>query len=1099
MEDPDDAKLTMGKGMVDVFLTSLRQLIGADKVDTLIQVRPDPNLPPGARVPPPEVLAKAIEADADLDEQIARPGHIRNLATAPPKGVKAPEPPRDPRVGIRFSKEMERLQLEEPEALNAELKEIDAALTRLETHMNPFVRKARQYMLNAHHTGMFIIVPNIPEENHFDTENIIQYGINTLVLRITRSRSPEGGPIRSSTAIQWMTHHTYNICTYTRDPQTGNRTGLTVLRQGFLKRMEDAVRWCVFTYGLVRHAKIQRSLDRTAVQLIMESLIHRTRFRGRAGAIQTMLAMSLAMFGGLRAGTLQANHKEYRDKEMYLKWGDITLNVIAFKRWSATINFDHWKGFSDMEGHRKTLTFGPVTKAHNTIFEPVLLLLVDGMGRGVFEDISNPKELFAYQGTVIKIKSEFKKTPVFVKRSSRGLKLIEHEPAPPHQLAGIMNHECRVVGIEGGGLHALRRGAGRLYIISLGRDYTQYMLNHNDRTGKVMDNHYTVGLKDHDLVGIYLQEGETTSHLSYNQKKALEKAKLATQGMSLLLCRVQTTNPTLHSIINEDSEQKKARQEDEEKALEEIPLIQSLRETAETAWSAFIELVPETYIPYDHLATGKKIANLMKKVPDEKQMLAAARADTFRSANLRLQEGRRQALKNFRRKVQDLKIKDIPDATFQERDAAAKMIDEESLIIAEVKAWKLQKRETNEYLSSKENPLRLEISKDQAATFGIPETIRQELANLPESNDDDSSDGEESEPEVTEDHDPLEATNSLPVPEKTTSDKPSISSIDINLQRPLNLSLDAELEEPERVLDEPFDDSDEPKVLPIDTDVSRGETLEFYWEPLQEQKEKRAKGKGKGKDTAEAFAPTRCNLCETMPWRPQTIFKLLSNLERHKREEHDEWGNLELQMATDDPKVFKCPGCDKRFNKISPCKTHCWKYCDEKERFLPLKLAHDDKRPGRAKDTAKQQDDRQEEGETGIEIQSPDYGRKMARDIHTEFTKEPGVLQSWADRVGGVTQENTGGASVEDIQQSFGRVAGLAGGRPYHGPPIPPADDLDDIPELTTPDNPNITTIGPDFMKSTRDRMALAMKKEMEMNPSDYEETDEEEQGSGED
>ncbi|KDN47297.1 hypothetical protein RSAG8_03776, partial [Rhizoctonia solani AG-8 WAC10335] len=230
---------------------------------------------------------------------------------------------------------------------------------------------------------------------------------------------------------------------------------------------------------------------------------------------------------------------------------------------------DPGNGYAGPEGHRKTITFGPVTKGHNIIFEPVILLLLDGIGQGVFVGIMNLDELFAFNGAVIKVKPEFQETPVFVKHSHHGLHLVEHVPAPPHQLSGITTYWCHEAGIAGGGLHAVHCGAAGNYALSLTKDCTQYLLNHGDHHGIVLDNHYTTGLEDYPLVEIQL--GKITGHLTEIEKK------LKTQAMNILVHCVQLTNPLL---LNEDVEQKKAQKVAEEEVLKTMPDIQSLTDEA---------------------------------------------------------------------------------------------------------------------------------------------------------------------------------------------------------------------------------------------------------------------------------------------------------------------------------------------------------------------------------------------------------------------------------------------------------------------------------------------------------------------------------------
>ncbi|KEP45481.1 hypothetical protein V565_268820, partial [Rhizoctonia solani 123E] len=386
----------------------------------------------------------------------------------------------------------------------------------------------------------------------------------------------------------------------------------------------------------------------------------------------------------------------------------------------------------------------------------------------------------------------------------------------------------------------------------------------------------------------------------------------------------------------EPPEQKMTWQEEEEKALKRIPSIQSLIEKAQKAWESFTELIPGAHIPYTQNA-GRKLTGLMKKVPDNKQMVADS----------------------------DTKIKDIPDATYKERDEAIKAIDQPSLIFKDAH---MLEQEAGEYLSSKRNPVCIKISKDDASELGISETVCPQLANLPPIPDEDNDidNGEESETDITQVQEPLHECN-IPMPStiKSSSDTPTITKIDVSLQHPLKFNIEPKDDKPDSEDEDSgddsvpqFDDMAEPNMMEMDVDA--------------------VGGKGKAKETGSTNLA--CKLCPDMPWQKQTPFSSVTNLKKHKRGEHDAWGNLEREMATDDPDVFQCPG----FQKIGPCKTHCWKACPNKACYLPLKEAHIESRPGRSKDMK--------------------GGPKMAQDIHSEFTGQTGALQGWANQTGGLTE-----------------------------------------------------------------------------------------------
>ncbi|KAF8714649.1 hypothetical protein RHS03_00220, partial [Rhizoctonia solani] len=1047
MADPIAAAIAQAQETILAQLNTLRTSLGANASDSLPVCPLAPNLPAGAQVPPPIILLNpsiSETSEPELDQELARPGHIKNLAQAPghmltsnaPVFHKAPVPPTNHRIGIQLAKQTRDMMLLDPQGAQATWNQISEKLDNMAEMTNPFVARNRMYMLNAHHTALSTFEPKLSKEQHWDTDIVVQYAANTLVFRITTSRGVNGGPIQSSTAVGWLTHHIYNICTYTRDPVSGNRSGLTVLRQGLFNPVVE--------YGLVRHSKVQSRLDRSAVQLIFEVIIKNTEKNGRGGAFQTMMAMSLCMFGALRAGSLQANHIEYKERGMYIKWEDITINILKPATYEVKLEIKNWKGFSGAVGTRKIFTFGSVTKAHNVIFEPAVHILLDGLARGVFVNISNPTELFAYTGLTIPIKEEFKSSPLLLKRSPRGLGVIENEPAPPHQVTRLINHWAHRTGFPGGGTHAIRRGSAGHYALSLGKAYTVFMLNHSDREGTVMEDVYSVGLEHHPLVQVLL--GESTGHISELDK--------------------------------------------------ELKNIQNLTTLATHAWKSFLETVPGVSIPYNVSGSSRKAPNLLKKVPEENQLQAQARFKLFQVENSKLQNARKKELRRIRNNITVSEIKQGPKGSFKDRDAAVALMDQESFLVGQ--ARKSARKELQTILEDGRIPL--DVSKAEAMQAGVSEKLYNQLSKLPAqltgSKDIGSTDDEaESEDDVAGGNEPLTGKHTTkPVDANVSTSR--ISNLDINLNRPLRFNVESD-DNDDNDESNQFNDNEEPDVLDSDVSLTRQCVINYWWSGFEAQTKKAYKGKGT--KASEDKRQYTCDLCLEMPTRQPFSTNSVSNFERHKREAHDEWSQLENKMAMPDPNKFKCPACPATFSKLSKCKTHCWKTCPERARFIPLKDAHDGLRKPQKTDEARRHDDRREEDRIGVSFTGPAYGPKMARDFSKEFSEQPGALEGWITRHEKVTigLEHTGGVPVTDLQRAFGIAAGLAAGNPYAPAPPSVGGSTESSPKLkhTEPSREQrseLVTLGPDFLSTRRERMHRAYTADRENNSSDYAPDDDE-------
>ncbi|KAL5639572.1 hypothetical protein ACGC1H_006256 [Rhizoctonia solani] len=1046
----------------------------------------------------------------------------------PSKGssLKAPAVPVDPKIGTRLAARAKQIYDEDPEAAQANWDSMQERLDELAFIFNPYVARNRQYMINAHTTFLSLYQPDLPVEDHWNTNVVIQFAANIFVHRVTTSRGKDGGPIQSRTAVGWLGHYIHAICTYTRDPFTLLRTGLTVLRRGLYVRLENILKWCVIEYGLIRHSNIQQRLDRDALQLIFEVMIKRTKHHGRAVAFQTMNAANFALSGALRSGSLQANNPQYAKQGMYMKAGDCEISVVRPYCYSVKVTIDHWKGYSGVVGERKVLTFGPVTKAHNLIFEPAVTLILDFMARKGFKDIENPTQLFACKSAILEMKDSFKSMPLWLRRGPGGLSVIEGVPAGPHALSHSLSYLGFQAGINNASIHALRRYSGNIYALTLGRELTLYLLNHNDRTGKVMDNHYTTGVQDMPLT--QLLHGELKGQLTKVEQMALEANRRTSAAMNFLICRVQSTNPEIDVYTDEATVRGRYGLTKDEEAIEDDDHIKLLKKQASEAWDDIMALVPaEKRVPYTN-QSGKRLSGLLKKVPLKDRDRAQARAGLFRSVNNRVSQARRKAVRDIRTQKTKSKARVRPEATYEDRDAAEKELDKESPWYGEVR--EMLEKQVKDYLHAKGNPAKHKLTKEEAEAAAEPHEIQDQISQLEidKSNSDDEDEDEgssdEDDEEVTAGNPPLPG-NQVPRPNESSTNKgkAKISAIQFNLQQKPQFDVG---EEP---TGQAFDDSQEPDGLGVDVDPARGLLIRCLWNAHKEQiakkktwkrgegsseeegegsregsseegegsNQEKKKSKKKGKKSKKKGKPPAqegrlsCDLCPQFASRQDKIatFLTVTNLERHKREKHDEWSNLELKMETEDPETFKCPGCHKKYQSLVSCKIHCWRDCPQKAEFLPLYQAHEALRPTRAANIVDQDNRRQEElGNVGGPYSVPSYGTQMALDMQTRLKDNPDALQQWADRNGGLVTNLTRGISMGDIQQSFAQLAGLAVGQPYEGQ-VP-----EDSAEASLPGPSEIQpgiALGSNFMSQRKARMVETMAANMELNPSDYDEDSE--------
>ncbi|CAE6477749.1 unnamed protein product [Rhizoctonia solani] len=798
---------------------------------------PAPVVQPSAPiVQPPEACAEAEHIDVNPRSAFSmlatRPAPQAAARTGPI--LSALPPPPNSKVGTIVKKNLTRMYLEDPIGQTALWHTSAAEIMQVETIVNPHVKQGRNLMREVYSHLLTLYRPELGPDEHWYTQTVLENACGALMWRIRHTRGRDGGPIQSRTAVGWLAHHVYNIVIYTRDPQTSELGGLSLLRRGLFLRLENTVKYCVIEYNLVRHTKVQTSLDRAAIQLIIEHVLTSSETRGRQVAFQTLTAITFAMHGAFRAGSMQANCKEYREQKMFMQVGHLTITRLGWCKWAVLVDVLNWKGYSGPIGQRKQLTFGPVAKAHNTI-----------------TDVIN------YNKSPLPIRQECKEYPVWLKCGPGGLKVIEGVPCGPHKLTQRINYHGGEVGIKGAGVHAVRRGTTQDYVTLIGRDLTANILNHGDRAGVVMDDHYTT-LRNQDLVPIRMHE--LTGNMSDIDKAALKNTQNNSLAINVMIRRLQCTS----DLGNIMSGRPKITAEAEEKILKE--------------WRSFVGLFSDVDEPYT-----RAFISAIDRVQQHPTTASSALIDT-RVANLRvlsdkLSNIRRIAFRRLRNSQAKQNASNVPQATTEEREQAQKMAHGTSPVIIE--ANKALRQDIREYLNSKRYQEPVETAEEGEEEDAEAET-------------------------VTDAQEPLQGRGLPPPSSVMSSENPRISQLNISLQRLPKIDLpslenESELEE---VLKE-FDDQAEQDVLPMNASVMRCIYLLHTWQSYERQTIEFELKDG-------WFVCVECPKFPSRRDRPEDFrFKRRDKFNRHLRESHDAWSELELVVQTDDPDKFRCPGCDE--------------------------------------------------------------------------------------------------------------------------------------------------------------------------------------------
>ncbi|KAF8602206.1 hypothetical protein BDV93DRAFT_557715 [Ceratobasidium sp. AG-I] len=976
------------------------------------------------------VLPATLPAtDANTESEDLNPQtRIAKLVAKPPiagssrsGGVTVPVPKKNTAVGLKLRSRMDTFIMDDPENAEAEFENTMTLISESVYMANIFTTKHRHEMYQAYVDILSRFRPELDEDGHWHTEVVEKYAEGTLVYRITHTTSPKGGPIQSRTAIGWLAHHLFNICSYTRDPVSGNLSGLKLLRGGLYGKMEHRLRWCIREYGLIRYISPTPHLDRPALQLIIEQIIAGTATHGRRSGIQTMCAISFAFYGAFRAGSMQANHEEYRKDGMYIKIGDCSVDVLEPGSYSLVLDVKQWKGYSGPIGRRSTVTFGPVSKGHNLIFEAPMYFVLDLLGRGALDGIDSIDDLFSFDGSKLPIKEEFQDKPLFVKRAPRGLDLMEGVPIGPHHLTAVINHYAIRAGLKGGSIHAIRRGSGDKYANAMGKDRTLLLMNHGDRLGVVLDEHYTSGLKHAPLVAIQLDE--FAGELGPIEKAMLENKKLTSPALDVLVRRSRATNGP--SLLASQSEVLTKEQLAE---IEAHPDLVGVREQTELSWHRLEELFPQANTPYSK-SCKSLIPRMRKTQTSASPVLVQTRVDAFNLQNRKLQNARRKITRELRARGRQSVANSTPQGqTIKEKAKAVEELDSTSPVYDEVR--ETYRQEVKTYLEAKRTAAcNLVLSATDAEAFGLPESIREEMAGSPDNGQEELEDKDKDEEDEDEDEEEdLQSTDvALPALGAPLVDDPppaKISAKDGSLKQAPRIQL---ADEPLASDEAPgIADQSEPDALGLPLIPLRKLMMRYLYAPVLAQRKDKAKIASNGGKLICLECPKFKSRCARKPEGHVFEFKETGHFERHKKEQHGRWSSLELVMQTEDPKRFECPydGCVAFFDTALKCLNHCRKSCKGKDHYQEL---YDEYKTIRsAKSTMEsersRQDRRRGDDHAGVVFEGDAGSVKVAKTVAHDLVKNPKLFEEWYSSLNLEKDIDLAGYSLDDLQAQFTQV-----------------------------------------------------------------------------
>ncbi|KAK0491352.1 hypothetical protein IW261DRAFT_83350 [Armillaria novae-zelandiae] len=425
--------------------------------------------------------------------------------------------------------------------------------------------------------------PKWPFSCHWDVDVVIKFApiFIPFLLRVTPPR-PGHTVIKARTLAGFASIFQHLIAILTRCPFTGKRKGLFILAE-----MQLASVFRDQTVTLTFRDKLDRFFDRKVycgrpeLQLIIEGALERSQ-NGvtRLVKINNICKIIVPFYLTTRPSSMGPSCQIYADRGFYLTLGDFEIEQEGLGDFTIMVHIHNHKGtMSTHAAMDLVFRLSSVTKAHNVLFDPTVWILTYLFSIQAF-DIKY-KTLGAFFKDPRKqrpIDKERKAEPFYRKLIQGGSTFMDPPQAcTSNSISCTASALSEGVGIVRGGIYAWRRGAGNDYGVNYSNRVAMLIMNHGVKEGRVFDENYSLGVENHDMTEMRLQETCTTK----------KKAPPSVNAAILAIVEKFIVSDNAEDIIEAERQRKITRKEEFDKRRQDDPLFIAAEDALSIAWSAF--------------------------------------------------------------------------------------------------------------------------------------------------------------------------------------------------------------------------------------------------------------------------------------------------------------------------------------------------------------------------------------------------------------------------------------------------------------------------------------------------------------------------------
>ncbi|KAK7053886.1 hypothetical protein R3P38DRAFT_3254348 [Favolaschia claudopus] len=469
--------------------------------------------------------------------------------------------------------------------INDLITEADEWAKTVQERESPITKANRVKQLADWQAIILLTEPELPVEQHWDLEVVKRFWKRYLYIMTstTPSRTP-GKPLKSRTVSAWAAMLIHSIVLYTRDPNTQLKCGLRLLiTDGLYQNLKDQVMTLVHEFKLDRHYDPRVYFGRAELGLIFETMLSSTKRNGRQVALQTMVRALYTFFFTLRGSSLGPSHKIWRDLNYVLLCGHLKIYCKGYADWEIMTRVLNYKNqYNSVTGGEQDFTARGVLHSHNALFDITTFLMAHlYLLKRFKKKYKTIDELLEDQSAEIELDPAFADTALFLEAAPGGKEFASPEVAAmSRSTTDSFRDWSGKTGLPKVGLGALRRETGNMYIVQLGKQLAEDVMNHEAK-GTIRD-FYSRNMGNLDLVRVRLGEvaGVNESAAGMQIKESDKRHAFMGPALECLIRRAKE-EPAVHVPRNQ-----KIRDDREE--IKDNPDLVPLAQAADQAWEAFL-------------------------------------------------------------------------------------------------------------------------------------------------------------------------------------------------------------------------------------------------------------------------------------------------------------------------------------------------------------------------------------------------------------------------------------------------------------------------------------------------------------------------------